>query len=185
MAIELNTISIPRGDVSKGKECNAHCTILGGSGNYGRALASQFHEAGINFTIGSRQSNTDGNLSYKEAIDSADVIFFAIPPHAYDDVSKSFSAEFSNKIIVDVSNLEHRDDPCNAIRLQTLLPNSHVVKALNTVSAYTLENDSYGASRDTYVCGDNYLGKSKVMQILRENWTQPNRQRWSAFSSYD
>ena len=140
-----------------------------------RALTSQLQLIEASFCIGSHGNLKPGNLfmSYEDAISSSDVIFLTIPPHAYENVVESHKDLMAGKIIVDVSNLENKDDPCNALRLQSMLPLSYVIKALNTVSAYTLENGSYGASRDTYVCGGSKEGKEKVMQLMREIGLNP------------
>merc|ERR1711962_983865 len=146
-----------------------------GSGNYGRALAKRCQMSGVKYVIGSRRSERlQKNLesknfaSYEEAVSQEDIVIFAIPRHAYDETVAKLKEHLSGKIIIDVSNLDKKSDPSNAIYLQSQLPKSDVVKALNTISAYTLENDSYGAARNTFVCGNNRNSRDAVMQFLQD-----------------
>lgn len=154
-----------------------HAAIIG-TGNYARALASQFHQAELTILIGSRNPNQlkfEGVelVTYEEAVRRCDIVFFCVPAHAFNNVATALKSLLVGKVVVDVSNLENQDDASNAMHLQSLLSSSVVVKALNTVSAYTLENGAYGASRDTYVCGDDEERKRQVMQLLREIGLNP------------
>jgi len=154
----------------------ANIAILG-NGNYGRALSSQFQQAGLQYCIGSRSVENIENdqlvLSYEDAIGKSDILFLCVPPYSYDTSIAPLSNILRDKIIVDVSNLENESDDSNALKLQQMLPSSYVIKGLNTVSAYSLENEAYGASRDTFVCGDNEEKKKKVMDVLREIGLNP------------
>ena len=141
-----------------------------GTGNYGIALASQFVQAGLKFLVGSRSSKEINGLSaqpYEEVIEKSDILFLCIPPYAYDSTVPPLASYFRDKAVVDVSNIEKTGDKCNALKLRDMLPNSFVMKALNTVSAYTLEHEAYGASRDTFVCGDNDIKKKMLLNVLR------------------
>ena len=141
-----------------------------GTGNYGIALASQFEQAGLKFLVGSRSSKEINGLSaqpYEEVIEKSDILFLCIPPYAYDSTVPPLASYFRDKAVVDVSNIEKTGDKCNALKLRDMLPNSFVMKALNTVSAYTLEHEAYGASRDTFVCGDNDIKKEMLVNVLR------------------
>ncbi len=60
------------------------------------------------------------------------------------------------QVLVDVSNPTKKSrDESHAEKLQQILPKSHVIKAFNTISAYTLESDSSGEGKVVYVCGNN------------------------------
>ena len=151
-----------------------------GTGNYGRALASRLHSLGVNFTLGSRKacvrkfpSGEQKVTTYEEAISCSSIVILAVPRHAYEGLVSSLGNQLKGKTVVDVSNLTKASDPSNALYLQSLLPHSDVMKALNTISAYSLENGGYGASLDTYVCGDDTTKKNQLMQVLREMGLNP------------
>ena len=175
------------------KQSSPEITILG-YGAYGRALAQSFDVHSIPFAVGTnqkeagqdplneRRTETPGNNvigphgtfeTYADAVIGPQVIFLAVPAHAYESVIEPIKSHLEGKTVVDVSNLEKKTDAPNATRLQAMIPASFVVKALNTVSAYTLEQAAYGASRDTYVCGDNKTSKDVVIQVLREIGLNP------------
>lgn len=149
--------------------------ILGG-GDYGRALAANFKLIGIRYCIGTRSAQLADVevLSYDEVVERCDIIFLCVPSHVHQNLHESLIQSLAGKTVVDVSNLENKHGASNAIKLQeSLLTTTNVVKALNTVSAYTLENIAYGASRDTHVCGDDITSKHAVMQLLREIGLNP------------
>ena len=111
--------------------------------------------------------------TYSNAVIGSTVVFLALPAHAHQSIVEPLKNHLNGKTVVDVSNLEKSTDPSNASRLQEILPTSFIVKALNTVSAYTLEQAQYGASRDTYVCGNDRVSCDNVSQILREIGLNP------------
>ena len=157
-------------------ENDSPCLGIIGTGNYGIALASQFRQAGLKFLIGSRSTKEINGLSaqpYEEVIEKSDILFLCIPPYAYDSIVPPLASYLRNKTIADVSNIEKIGDKCNALKLKEMLPESFVMKALNTVSAYTLEHEAYGVSRDTFVCGDNDVKKKMLMNSLREIGLNP------------
>ena len=171
MSIQLNQIQSKSSCESP--RPNDRVAILG-YGNYGKALGSRFNAAGIPFVVGRRNQETrysepDINcVAYDKAAEDANIIFLAMPAHAYDDVIPPLSSLLVGKIIIDVSNAENVSDNCNAVHLASLLPDSKIVKALNTISAWALQNDLYGASRSTYVCSDDADARKTVMQIARD-----------------
>jgi len=147
-----------------------------GYGNYGRAFVKRLDTAGIPYFIGSRLSwryGVEGNLSekfisYAEAAHKADIIIFSIPFHAYSEATVDLKKVLSKKVVVDVSNAESVSDECHAQKLAKLLPDSHVVKAFNTVSAWSMENDIYGASRNVFVCGNHADSRKTVLQLVQD-----------------
>ena len=171
--------AVAAGTVVKMSTTGPGVAILG-TGNYGRALASRFHSMGVPFTLGSRKacvrrfpSGEQKVTTYENAVACSSIVILAVPRHGYEALASSLSVQLEGKIVVDVSNLNKSSDPSNALYLQSLLPNSSVMKALNTVSAYSLENGAHGASLDTYVCGDNAIKKNQLMQVLREIGLNP------------
>ena len=152
-----------------------HLGVLG-TGNYGLALANKFKEAGLNFSIGSRSINEMSNLlilTYDAVIERSGILFLCVPPYAYGSIVPNFENLLRDKIVVDVSNVDSIGETCNALKLQEMLPNSHIMKALNTVSAYALQFNTYGVSRSTFVCGDDENKKKILMNILRDIGLNP------------
>ena len=147
-----------------------------GFGNYGRALAKRLDTAGIPYCIGSRspwrhgiEDNSNQRIvSYTEAADKADIVIFAVPSRIYSEITTDLRRVLCKKVVIDISNAESVSDECHAQSLASLLPDSHIVKAFNTVSAWSMENDIYGASRNVFVCGDHAESRKEVMQLVQD-----------------
>ena len=140
-----------------------------GYGNFGRALSIRLNSVGIPFVVGTRHERP-GNVtfkSYEDAARDAAIVILAIPARVYDSILPGLSDVLADKIVVDVSNAEKKTESCNAERLSKILQRSRVVKAFNTISAWSMENDIYGASRNTYVCGEDLDARQRVMQLAR------------------
>ena len=151
-----------------------------GFGNYGRAMAHRFEASGIEFCIGTRSSN--GNAyrtlncdthAYEEVARMADIVILAVPARVYNDFSTEMRTALVNKIVVDISNASALRDPCNVERLAGLLPDSLLVKAFNTLSAWSMQNELCGASRETYICSDSKEACLAVMQLARDMGLKP------------
>ncbi|KAJ1980295.1 Metalloreductase steap4 [Dimargaris xerosporica] len=154
--------------------------VIGG-GWFGRALTDRLHRAGYAVTLGRRfpdQALTQGfrvpvrSVSYSEAIQSAPVIFLAIPGTVHASFASLYLSELQGKIVVDVSNPATENDCCRlqcslAETLARHLPGVTVIKAFNTLSAYALEYDMPGSQRQVLVCGDSLKGQREVMNIAR------------------
>ena len=172
----INGPSASLSDQKQEEQINDITVGILGFGNYGKALAKRLNTAGIQYYIGSRSSwryGDDGNandrfVSYAEAADKADIVVFAVPFRVYGDIATDLARILAKKIVVDISNAETQSDECHAQRLANLLPHSHVVKAFNTISAWSMENDIYGASRNVFVCGNHVDSRRTVMQLVQD-----------------
>ena len=159
---------------SKGTQggCLDMVAVLG-YGNFGKALSFRLKSVGIPVVIGTRDiekhhdKEDNSFMSYEEAAKDATIVVLAIPAKVYENILPCLSDVLAEKIVVDVSNAEKENENCNAERLAKILPHSHVVKAFNTISAWSMENDIYGASRATYVCGEDMNARQMVMQLAR------------------
>ncbi|XP_028409985.1 metalloreductase STEAP4-like [Dendronephthya gigantea] len=152
-------------------------TVLG-SGDFGRALTKRLSLAGYDVVIGSRNPERRQHesslllfrvLSIDEALNHSDIVFLAIPRDGYDATVTSLSSQLKGKILIDVSNRTQTayESGSNAEYLASLVPDAHVVKGFNVISAWSLESDVYGGSRLVYVCGDDATAKEKVIGIAR------------------
>ena len=162
-----------------------------GFGNYGRAFAKRLAAAGVTYCVGTRSpwryeradNANDTFMSYAEAALRADVIILAVPSSVYGEFVPELTKVLTRKIVVDISNASKESDECHALRLANLLPQSFIVKGFNTVSAWSMENDIYGASRNVFVCGDNVDSRKTVMQLAQDlGFTPVDRGRLRAAS---
>ncbi|CAL4124924.1 unnamed protein product, partial [Meganyctiphanes norvegica] len=154
--------------------------VIFGSGDFGRSIAECLLNANYRVVVASRSPAMCLNrlfllnagaeiLSHKEALLRSSMVVLAVQRHHYSSLPLS---RLKNKIIIDVSNRSEtvrRNRMSNAEYLQRLLPESIVIKAFNTLSAYTL-TDTGGGCREQYVhvCGDSPAAKDQVM-ILAKN----------------
>ncbi|ESP05319.1 hypothetical protein LOTGIDRAFT_208339 [Lottia gigantea] len=158
-----------------------------GTGNYARALAKRFVLSGFNVMIGSRRplqrqlSAIDECLcdieltSVADCIKKTNLLILAIHAENYKDTLSPHIGELSGKIVIDVSN---REVPArrqsNAEYLSTLVPDAHIVKAFNVISAYIMETDFAGGSRRVFIAGDNEEARGTVCRIARDMGFNPS-----------
>ena len=166
-----------------------------GTGVVGETIASALASKEHFVMMGSRTANNEkagtwakkaGKYAsvgtFNDAAIFGDVIFLCLSgEHALDVVKSLNPGVIDNKIVVDVSNpldftkgMPPRilDGLGNSTSLgeeiQKALPNSYVVKALNTVN-YKLMVDARAvghADHNLFVCGNNPDAKNKVMHLL-------------------
>ena len=150
-----------------------------GTGDYAKALAKKFLLSGYKVQCGSRHPDrrnleaADTALSavqvvhLQNLVKNADVLFLATHAEHYDCL-KPFSKQLAGKVLVDVSNpTELNDDQSNAESLQIMVREAHVVKAFNTISAYSLESQASGESKTVHLCGNHQPAKDLVSDIAR------------------
>lgn len=150
-----------------------------GTGDYGRALGKRLLANDYDVVFGSRQPNKrnlskiDGCLgqarvdTIEASVRSSQVVFLAIPGEVYPKM-KAFQSLLAGKVVVDVSNGERKPKKeSNAERLAAVLPDSKIVKAFNTVSAYSMESDAAGDRRLVYICGEDAGSRDVVRQIAQ------------------
>lgn len=124
--------------------------------------------------------------TFNDAAIFGDVIFICLSGEYVLDVVESLNTNnVRNKIIIDVTNpldftkgmppriLEGLGNSTSlGEEIQKLLPNSYVVKTLNTVN-YKLMVDARlinHADHNLFVCGNNIDAKNKVMHLLVDNF---------------
>ena len=118
-----------------------------GSGNFGRAIVAKVRSAGFDVIWGSR--NPTGDQVPVEKVMMESLIILAVPSFSWS--SLPLSTLQPGCVILDPSNRSSVCQPhhqSQAESLQQLLPQGvTVVKCLNTVSAYELENQSLEAGK--------------------------------------
>jgi predicted dinucleotide-binding enzyme len=117
--------------------------------------------------------------TFKDAAEFGEIVFNCTLGSASLNALRIAGNEaLANKIIVDVSNpLDFSNVPpslivCNTDSLgeqiQRMLPNSRVIKALNTVNCDVMVNPSIlGGHSDLFICGNDTEAKRIVSEILR------------------
>jgi predicted dinucleotide-binding enzyme len=142
-----------------------------GAGNVARALAPALSAAGHDVIVGTRES-----LASVAA--SAGIAVNALPGAASVDVLGRLRPALAGKVLVDVANAVEIGPDGFASRLlyrslaaelQRVLPDTRVVKALNTVGPAPLMASpaSLGAP-STFLCGDDAGAKQIVAGLLAD-----------------
>mgnify|MGYP001200940556 CR=1 FL=1 len=128
------------------QELPPRVTVVG-SGNFGRAIVAKIRSAGFDVIWGSR--NPTGDQVPVEKVMMESLLILAVPSFSWS--SLPLSSLQPGCVILEPSNRSARCEPhqqSQAERLQQLLPPGvSVVKCLNTVSAYELENTSFAAGK--------------------------------------
>ncbi|XP_071078489.1 metalloreductase STEAP4-like [Haliotis cracherodii] len=177
---------IPQSDAVKDErgEMESHISRrigIIGTGTFGRALAKRLILSGYDVIIGSRKPASRKLSEYDEClrdveltkitecVNLCEVVFVALHAEHFQDTLSPLTDIFNNTITIDVSN---RDRPSNKISnaelLQSLLPTATVVKAFNVTSAYVMENDIAGGSRNIFVASNDVSARDRVSNLARD-----------------
>ena len=123
-----------------------------GTGAMGRAVVTRLEEGGVEVVWGSRHPDPDtGQVSVEEvmAAQKPMMIILAVPSFSW--ASLPLSSLQPGCVVLDPSNRVTRCEPGLASQAETLQhllpPGVAVVKCLNTLSAYELENKSFAAGK--------------------------------------
>ena len=171
--------------------------IIGGTGPQGQGLALRFARAGIEVAIGSRDpsraatavaevnarlpegsSNIVG-LSNIDAIREADeMVIFAVPWSAHNEILHKIKNDLSGKILVDIVVPLSENDPKKVDMppegsateaAQAILGSDvPVIGALHNVSATTLSNLDWDINCDVLVCGNSLEARKKVIELIKK-----------------
>lgn len=163
-----------------------------GAGNVGRALATSFARAGHSVTLTSRDPEHAGTVasetrtrvatSNAEAAAAAEVVVLAIPAGSLEAVAAEIRDAARGKIVVDPTNRMAfgptgptiDSGESNAERLAALLPDSHVVKAFNTLFAsHQADPIADGVQLDGFVAADDAAAKATVLELVRSMGLNP------------
>ncbi|WP_033214966.1 NADPH-dependent F420 reductase [Kitasatospora phosalacinea] len=174
----------------------AHIGILG-AGRVGTNLARAFAAAGHHVTLGRRDDGEPGappahgagihHADHRTTARTADIVINATPGDTSLERLTALQAELAGKILVDVSNATRDDadglpgDLCYpggslAERLQAALPDTHVVKTLNTMLFMVMTSPgSLSTPPTAYLSGDDERAKKTVTALLGDLGWQPGR----------
>lgn len=167
-----------------------------GTGAVGNAIGGRLVELGHDVMMGARAADNPKVLAFaertggktgvfKEAAAHGEIVFNCLRGDVSLDVLTAVSMELEGKILVDVANpldFSKGAPPTLAINntdslgevLQRGLPNTRVVKTLNTVNSAIMVNPAMiRGAHSVFVSGDDAAAKGKVKDILRSfGWQQ-------------
>jgi 8-hydroxy-5-deazaflavin:NADPH oxidoreductase len=162
-----------------------------GTGAVGQAIATRLVAAGHDVRMGSRAAGNEAAVawadsqgesasqgSFAEAAAFADeLVFNCTAGSGAVAAVDSAGPELEGKALVDVSNPLEPTDAGMALsvgvtdslaeQIQRTLPNTWVVKSLNTMTAGVMvDPDSVPGDHVVFVCGDDEAAKAKTVAIL-------------------
>lgn len=167
-----------------------------GAGRVGTNLAQKLAAAGHHITLGGRDPEQTAARAagiapqiafadHHTTARTADIVINATPGDTSLDRLAGLRTELSGKILIDVSNAT-RDaedglpgDLCYpgsslAEQLQAALPNTHVVKTLNTMLFMVMTApEALATSPTAYLSGDDQDAKQTVIGLLGDLGWQP------------
>ncbi|MER5942451.1 NAD(P)-binding domain-containing protein [Streptomyces sp. NPDC001928] len=169
-----------------------------GAGRVGTNLAGKLSAAGHDVTIGRRSPEDtaaraiglDPRIAFADQRTTArttDIVINATPGDSSLERLTDLRNELSGKILIDVSNATHDaadglpGDLCYpgsslAEKLQAALPDTHVVKTLNTMLFMVMTAPETLATPPTaYLSGDDEHAKRTVTGLLGDLGWQPER----------
>lgn len=166
-----------------------------GSGMVGAALGMKLVSLGHAVKMGSREADNDAAAkwvrqagrgasqgTFTDAAEFGEMILVCLRGDVALPVVKSVgAAKLKGKIVIDISNPLDMSkgfpcpllpDLCNTHSLgeatQNALPESFVVKTLNTVNCEVMVNPSLAnGESDLFICGNDSGAKNRVVEVLR------------------
>ncbi len=155
-----------------------------GTGNVGQTLGRRWAEAGHQITFGSRDPASKGSLEAPVArpakvVADNEVVINATPGAAsLALVTEIGAAVFAGRVLVDVANagmpgfeLVYPNSSL-AEQLQAALPETKVVKTMNTAAMTVMTNPIVLPVSSVFVSGDDPDAKSTVKSLLKDfGWT--------------
>ncbi len=165
-----------------------------GTGDVGRAIGTGFIALGHRVKIGARTAGHEKAMewvgeaganaaqgTFADAADFGEIIVFATLGVANPDVVKAAGAKkLAGKVVIDVTNpldfskgfppdLAIKGNDSGGEALQRLIPDAHVVKALNTVTnTLMFRPELPGGPPDMFIAGDDAGAKATVTKILND-----------------
>jgi predicted dinucleotide-binding enzyme len=159
-----------------------------GAGNVGKALTTSFTRAGHDVTVAANHPEhaqdvaesvgAEAALTTSSAVAGADLVILAVPATELGSIATELGGELAGKVVIDVAN-RPTPDPSGrgtsiAEELQEQLPESHVVKAFNTLFASRQADPVVaGVAVDGFVAADDPSAKKTVSDVLESLGFRP------------
>uniref|UniRef100_A0A8C4QET5 STEAP family member 4 n=2 Tax=Eptatretus burgeri TaxID=7764 RepID=A0A8C4QET5_EPTBU len=171
---EINRCSFPFLNMNKEVATQVVCIV--GTGDFGCSFGKRLLRSGVAVVFGSRNPRQISNrlpeeaqvLSVKQAVAACDIVVLAVRQQHQAALEGELSSVINGKILVDVSNTDKRpaqNSIPNTSELQMLFPQTHIVKAFNMISAWSLQAGLDDACKKVFVCADNVNARRKVMEL--------------------
>jgi predicted dinucleotide-binding enzyme len=162
-----------------------------GTGNVGRALATSLTRAGHHVTLAARdvaktraladQVGAAAASEPREAVANSDIAILAVPFFAVGNVAREIAPAAAGKVVIDASNplkpdlsgLATEGGPSVAEQLQPILPQAHVVKALNTLFASIQADPTAHGTVDAFFATDDPGARETVGELLDSMGLRP------------
>lgn len=165
----------------------SHIAVLG-AGRVASRLAPKLAAHGHRITVGTRGRGSGpdwltapiGRTGTREAAANAEIVINATPGETSLARLSQLRQELAGKVLVDVSNAVERGEdgmpgvltyPNSSLgeKLQEALPDTKVVKTLNTMLFTVMANpDSLGVPATVFVSGDHVDAKQTVSGLLED-----------------
>ncbi len=149
-----------------------------GAGNVASNLGGLFVKSGYLVKYGTPRPNGD-QLSVAEACEWGDLVCFAIPYFAMDEVLTTNKSRLKGKIVIDITNAINPEDwspiflgdDSSGEQTARLLPESKVVKAFNTIFAdvMTTEKQSIDGHKLTALIASDDSEAAGIIKTLADN----------------
>jgi NADPH-dependent F420 reductase len=155
--------------------------IVGGTGDFGIALAKRLVAAGDDVVIGSRDAGrareaaaplgAEGATN-EDAVRSADLVVLATKAEAALDTARALRVQIGSTPVLSVaselrftpSGVLPGDDPTSIAERLTEILDAPVVAGLHSLAAKTLGGDE-PPDEDALVCGDDADAKAKALEL--------------------
>lgn len=162
-----------------------------GSGDVAQSLGNGLVKAGHSVMLGTRDENKSELVSWRKKNDShkmlgsttdaanfGEIVIIAIVWHAAEDVLAQIRPQLSGKVVIDVTNpivFNEGEAPTLSIGhsisageiVQASLPDSHIVKTLNTISHKHMAFPKFEEGLPImFVCGNNKSAKLTTHELL-------------------
>lgn len=159
-----------------------------GTGTMGRILGGSLATAGHDIVFGSRDPDSATDLpgpvlDHAAAIDGADLVISALAAAHSLEALTPLRAPLAGRVLIDIGNAVDRDFklmyPNSSLgeRLQQALPETRVVKTLNTIGGPVgVDPASLDGPTNVFLSGDDAAAKAVVGGLLTELGWQPDQQ---------
>ncbi|MEL7004340.1 MAG: NAD(P)-binding domain-containing protein [Bacteroidota bacterium] len=146
-----------------------------GNGNVAKKLGSLMESTNYQVSYGTRGDDKN-EKSISEIIKDNEVILLAIPYGAVESVIKNYGELLNGKTVIDITNpinIENwkpifMGESSAGEKLSDLLPNSHIVKAFNSIFADVMDRNKLefnGQKLTAFIASDNEQSANLVKKI--------------------
>lgn len=149
-----------------------------GAGNVASSLGNLFSNAGHTVKYGTQNPN-DNQLSIAAAVSFGEVVCFAIPYSAMNQVLSANKSGLKGKIVIDITNAINIEDwsplflgeDSGGEQTARMLPESKVVKAFNTIFADVMKTEKQvfnGNKLTALIASDDANASAIVKQLATD-----------------